>query len=1016
MSKRWILSLLIGVLMLSLVMPVAAQTDQFQIAYGETISDGVPGPGAGNLETGGAQDAYTFQGTAGDDVIFDSLAGGSGQFFWLLNAPDGAVLFDTFNADRRIILPQSGTYTLTVRGSNANTTGTYSLRIMLVPSPQHFNISVGDTVSEGVPAPGAGHIETPGAVDLYSFNGIAGQGVIFDALIGNTGQFRVILFAPDGAQLFNGFYMDYQVVLTQTGIHSLRVEGLNLDSVGGYSFQLLPMSVTQEFAISIGDTVSDGVPAPGAGNLEAPGAIDTYRFSGIAGQTIIFDALAGNTGQFWVMLTAPDGATVFDSFFVDVQTTLTQTGTYSLTVRGGQVTSSGTYSFQLLNVPPAAQEFAISIGDTVSDGVPAPGAGNLEVPGAVDIYRFEGVASQGVIFDALAGNTGLFRVILAAPDGTQVFNDFFIDQQVTLPQTGTYSLTVQGLNVTSFGSYSFALLAAVTNSNPVANDDVATTDQNVSITIDVLANDTDADGDALIITGVSQPANGTVVNNGTDVTYTPDANFAGTDSFTYTISDGQGGTATATVTVTVNPVNTAPVLEISVDSIETDEGQLITRTLSVSDADGDPLTVQTTLGDLHDLGDGNFQWSYPADDGPALSTVTITADDGRGGLVSASFDLIVHNVPPTASFTNATGPIAAPGMATLTFSSQQDPSQADTNAGFRYSYDCTNAGVFTLLQSTSPSFDCAYATPGAYTARGRIEDKDGGHTDLFAEVMVTSANRPPQVHDDVADTTENTPATIYVLNNDIDPDGDPLTITSVAQPNNGTVVNNGDSVIYTPLAGFTGTDSFTYTASDPFGGSDTALVTVMVDPVTSPEEHTIIVQVNHRFDDVNEQGYLLITRSAVLWISNNPWAHPDFLGLRFNGVNIPPGAIIEEAYLEVYLPLGGWFNFDVEFAADAVGNSPAFDHSNRPSQRTLTNTRITVTHRTSALRPAHTWRRFGDIEPVIQEIIERDDWQNGNSLSLIVRGAGHRWGSVIFTSYDASPAFAPRLVVRYTQN
>lgn len=98
----------------------------------------------------------------------------------------------------------------------------------------------------------------------------------------------------------------------------------------------------------------------------------------------------------------------------------------------------------------------------------------------------------------------------------------------------------------------FSGLATSCNEPPVANDDAATTQETRPVTIAVLANDTDADGDALTLTGVTQPANGTATANadGT-VTYAPATNFSGTDTFTYSISDGHGGTATGNVTVTV---------------------------------------------------------------------------------------------------------------------------------------------------------------------------------------------------------------------------------------------------------------------------------------------------------------------------------------------------------------------------------------------------------------------------------------------------------------------------------
>jgi uncharacterized repeat protein (TIGR01451 family) len=101
--------------------------------------------------------------------------------------------------------------------------------------------------------------------------------------------------------------------------------------------------------------------------------------------------------------------------------------------------------------------------------------------------------------------------------------------------------------------YEEAFIIAVTNANdpPIAVDDSDTTPADTPVTIDVLDNDFDIDGDILTVDSVTQGTNGSVTNNGNDVTYTPDPNFTGTDSFTYTISDGNGGTDTATVTVTV---------------------------------------------------------------------------------------------------------------------------------------------------------------------------------------------------------------------------------------------------------------------------------------------------------------------------------------------------------------------------------------------------------------------------------------------------------------------------------
>src|SRR4029079_18316592 len=98
------------------------------------------------------------------------------------------------------------------------------------------------------------------------------------------------------------------------------------------------------------------------------------------------------------------------------------------------------------------------------------------------------------------------------------------------------------------------------NDAPSAVDDTATVAEDDAAQVDVRANDSDVDGDTLSVTAVVTPAHGTAVLQGNgNVLYSPDANYNGGDSFTYAISDGQGGTDSASVAMTVTPVNDAPV-------------------------------------------------------------------------------------------------------------------------------------------------------------------------------------------------------------------------------------------------------------------------------------------------------------------------------------------------------------------------------------------------------------------------------------------------------------------------
>ncbi len=106
------------------------------------------------------------------------------------------------------------------------------------------------------------------------------------------------------------------------------------------------------------------------------------------------------------------------------------------------------------------------------------------------------------------------------------------------------------------------------NETPAATDDTATVDENGTVTIDVLANDSDLDNDPLTVSTVTQAANGvvTITDSGKSIQYSPNKGFDGSDTFSYTVSDGQGATATATVTIQVNNVQTPVPGEFAVGS------------------------------------------------------------------------------------------------------------------------------------------------------------------------------------------------------------------------------------------------------------------------------------------------------------------------------------------------------------------------------------------------------------------------------------------------------------------
>ena len=159
---------------------LAGGTDQFTIALEQPVSDGVPGPGAGNIESPGSIDIYTFMGVAGTEIFVDEQ-GGSCSIAWSCVDPGGSDLF----VDSGLcisdpgcrVLPQTGEYTITVFGEG-NATGTYGFTLWEVNPVQSFAISTKLVVSDGVPGPGAGNIEEPGTGDSYTFT-LASETTLF---------------------------------------------------------------------------------------------------------------------------------------------------------------------------------------------------------------------------------------------------------------------------------------------------------------------------------------------------------------------------------------------------------------------------------------------------------------------------------------------------------------------------------------------------------------------------------------------------------------------------------------------------------------------------------------------------------------------------------------------------------------------------------------------------------------------------------------------------------------------
>jgi hypothetical protein len=195
------------------------------------------------------------------------------------------------------------------------------------------------------------------------------------------------------------------------------------------------------------------------------------------------------------------------------------------------------------------------------------------------------------------------------------------------------------------------------NQPPVAGDDSGSVAEDGAVDIAVLSNDSDPDEDPLDVAGVSNPPHGTASVNGDDtINYAPDANYNGSDNFSYTLSDGNGGTDTGSVSVTVNPVNDSPVAtDDSGITTNQDSPVNIDVLFNDNDVDNDPLSVSgVTNGTFGAVTNNSSDVTYTPNVGySGPDSFSYTASDGNGGTDTAnvSLNVLAANLPPIASFT-----------------------------------------------------------------------------------------------------------------------------------------------------------------------------------------------------------------------------------------------------------------------------------------------------------------------------------------------------------------------------
>lgn len=310
------------------------------------------------------------------------------------------------------------------------------------------------------------------------------------------------------------------------------------------------------------------------------------------------------------------------------------------------------------------------------------------------------------------------------------------------------------------------------------------------------------------------------------------------DTYTFTTSRQE---------TTLGPVvftNRGPVAVNDAASIRRNApATLITVLANDSDPDADALTITSvsaaTSGTVSNTGNGVLY--TPAQGFTGTATFTYTISDGKGESATATVTVTVADQAPVA--VNDTASVNRGGTVSISPLANDSDPEGSTLRVTGIDQPANGSAVLdgNVVRYTAPS-----GFVGVATIPYRIADEAGNVAS--AQILVTVSNRAPIAADDSASTAAATAVNISVLSNDSDPEGDALTLDTLGTPANGTASIQGNVVRYTPRAGFTGVDSFTYVVKDAFGASASATVRVNVAANNAP------VAVNDQVGILKGQG------------------------------------------------------------------------------------------------------------------------------------------------------------------
>ncbi|HJT75486.1 MAG TPA: Ig-like domain-containing protein, partial [Chitinophaga sp.] len=453
------------------------------------------------------------------------------------------------------------------------------------------------------------------------------------------------------------------------------------------------------------------------------------------------------------------------------------------------------------------------------------------------------VTTGTVTLPATSGTGNLNQTVTTLPDGAVVTYEVTVQTPITY--TGSLSNTAALTSSTNDPNPGCAActapaITATTLAPPSTINDVTTVKEGNNVTISVLTND-NAGGTPIVpatLEIVTQPQHGTVtVNTDGTVVYTPDANYNGTDLFTYRVKDAAGNWSnTASVDITVTP--TPPVA--GNDVTNTKEGSNVTIPVLTNDVAGGTPIVPATLeivtqpqhGTVTVNTDGTVVYTPDANYN-GTDAFTYRVKDAAGNWSNtASVDITVTPTPPVAE--NDAVDTKEGNNVTIPVLTNDAPQGSQIVPATLEIVTQPQHGTVTVNTDGTVVYtpDPGYTGTDVFTYR--VQDASGNWSNTaMATITVTQRDTtPPVAENDATDIKKGSSVTIPVLTNDAASEGqiDPSTVEITAQPQHGTVIVNTDgTIVYTPDANYTGPDTFTYRVKDASGNwSNVATVTITV--------------------------------------------------------------------------------------------------------------------------------------------------------------------------------------------